>query len=218
MDISRLTKFLSTLKKNNNKDWFDENRSEYKELREQFVEIVGELIFRISEFDHSIAHKMPKDCMFRINRDVRFSKNKSPYKPHFSAAFSPAPKKSQMAGYYLRLDAEGNLWAGGGIWQPAGDELAAIRESIDQNPAKWLDILEAKKFKKNFELTASDKLKTAPKGYPKDHPQIELLRLKHFAAMHKVNLKKERKNIVTYAGKMFEEIAPLVKMVNRVIQ
>lgn len=176
--------YLSKLSKNNNKEWFEKNREHYEAARNEFRDFVSELIITTSKFDPSIKHLDAKDCIFRINRDVRFSKDKSPYKNNFGAILSPGGKKSFEAGFYVQVQ-PGQSFIAGGMWQPPGPQLAAIRQEIDYNAAEFKKILNAKTFKTFFgKLSDEDKLKTVPKGYDKTHPELELLKFKSYIVVH----------------------------------
>ncbi|HLO80078.1 MAG TPA: DUF2461 domain-containing protein, partial [Chitinophagaceae bacterium] len=122
--------FLKKLKKNNNKPWFDANRHLYVEAKVEFEDFVSSLITSYGKHDPAIAHLLPKDCIFRINRDVRFSKDKSPYKNNFGASITSGGKKSPFAGYYVHIE-PGAGFVGGGLWQPMPDMLAKVRQEID---------------------------------------------------------------------------------------
>lgn len=173
--------FLKTIKSNNNKDWFDKNKDRYLEAKEEFEIFVDKLIKGTAKFDKKISSDMKaKDCVFRIYKDVRFSKDKTPYKNNFGASINPGGKKSLVAGYYLHLE-PGASFLAGGVYMPQPDMLNAIRQEIDYNTDAFLKILKSASFKKFFKgLDEEDKLKTAPKGFEKDHPHIELLKNKHF--------------------------------------
>jgi uncharacterized protein (TIGR02453 family) len=172
--------FLKKLKKNNNKEWFDKNRGAYEQARENFLEFVTMLIKEISKSDPTVGHLDPKKCVFRINRDIRFSTDKTPYKTNIAVTISPGGKKSFTAGYYFHLE-PGKSFVAGGMWQPESPLLQAIRQEIDYNSDEFHKILKDKDFKKHFgNLSEEDKLKTIPKGYNKDHPDIELLKNRSF--------------------------------------
>lgn len=210
LDTKSLVQFLAELNNNNKKAWFDENRERYQELRGQFKELVAELLLRLGSIDEALIHTEPKQCMFRINRDIRFSRNKQPYKPHFSAAFVPFGKKTGNPGYYFRINHKGELWVGGGIFNPNSDQLWEIREDIAKNPEHVHSIIDAKNFKSNFDIYDTAKLKTAPRSYTKDHPEIELLRLKHYFGM-KCFDKAAKVDLVGTALDIYKDVAPLVK-------
>lgn len=173
--------FLKKLKSNNNKDWFEKNKNVYLEAKEEFENFVGTLIPLIHKFDKQISSDLKaKDCTFRIYKDVRFSKDKSPYKTNMGAVFNPGGKKTAIAGYYFHLE-PGNSFFGGGVYMPEADRLQAIRQEIDYHQKEFLKILNHANFKKHFNgVDEEDKLKNPPKGFDKEHPLIEILKNKHF--------------------------------------
>lgn len=203
-------KFLKQLSKNNNKDWFDLNRKTYEICKTEFETVVKSVIDKSILFDNALLNLEAKKCMFRINKDVRFSKDKSPYKTNMGASINPGGKKSMIPGYYIHIEPN-NSFLAGGCYQPMPEMLAAIRQEIDYNSAELKKILSAKDFKTYFkELSPDDKLKTSPKGYDKNHPEIELLQHRHFIAIHQ--LKDEdvlNKNFPTYVSKVFKAMLPL---------
>ena len=188
--------FLKKLKINNNREWFDSNKTEYLASKEIFEEFVSELIKGINKFDKKVSLDLkPKDCTFRIYKDVRFSKDKTPYKNNMSASINPGGKKSNIPGYYFHLEPDGCFLAGG-VYMPMPDDLKAIRQEIDYNPLPLINILKSASFKKQFNgLDEEDKLKNPPKGFNKDHAHSEILKNKHFIVSrkfeNKVIIKKE---------------------------
>ena len=203
-------KFLKQLSNNNSKEWFDINRKTYEICKTEFELIVKSVIDKSTLFDSALLNLEAKKCMFRINKDVRFSKDKSPYKTNMGASINPGGKKSMIPGYYIHIEPN-NSFLAGGCYQPLPEMLAAIRQEIDYNSFELKKILSAKDFKTYFkELSQDDKLKTSPKGYDKNHPEIELLQHKHFIAIH--HLKDEdvvNKNFPTYVSKVFKAMLPL---------
>jgi uncharacterized protein (TIGR02453 family) len=181
-------KFLNDLAANNNRDWFQLNKSRHDDARLNVLEFAGKVILGLSKFDHTIPSSLdPKDCVMRIYRDVRFSKVKTPYKNNFGAGFSQNGKKFSGAGYYLHIQPEGSFIAGG-CWMPEADLLKAIRQEIDYNGSDFRLIIEKPSFMKYYgNLESEYKLKTCPKGYDQDHPEIEFLKLKSFTFSHKLN-------------------------------
>lgn len=173
--------FLRNLKKNNNRDWFEKNRARYEAAKDDVEKNVNDILNDIRSFDKAVPADMEaKKCMFRIYRDVRFSKDKRPYKNNIGAHVQPGGKKEIGAGYYMHIEA-GGAFIAGGMWQPPAPELAKIRQEIDYNFAEFKKIISNKAFKKYFgDMDSEDKLSTAPKGYPKDHAAIEYLKLKSF--------------------------------------
>lgn len=181
--MKNVLKFLKKLEKNNDREWFNANKSEYLAAREDFIALVEKLIVGISKFDPEIIGVSAEKAVFRIYRDVRFSKDKSPYKTAFGASIAPGGGKMTSAGYYVHIQPKGSMLAGG-KYSPESKELLAIRNAIVAKPKEYLKIGKAKKFKEYFGEISGDKLKTAPKGFPKDHEMIEHLRLKGFIAYH----------------------------------
>lgn len=208
--METILKFLKQLSKNNNKEWFDIHRKTYENSKTEFEAVVKLVIEKNMTFDKQLAGLEAKKCLFRINKDVRFSKDKSPYKLNMGASINPGGKKSMIPGYYIHIE-PGNSYLAGGCYQPMPEVLAAIRQEIDYNSIELKKIVAAKDFKTYFkELSQEDKLKTAPKGYEKTHPDISLLQHKHFIVIHP--LKDEdilNKNFAGYAAKVFKAMYPL---------
>lgn len=175
--------FLTQLEANNDRTWFEQHRAEYEEAKRQFEDLVNRAIaeFRASE---DLGDITAKDCVMRIYRDVRFSKDKSPYRTHFGASIAAGGKKSPRMPYYLHLAPRNQSFIGGGLYMPTGEQLAKFREAIDENAKPFKAIVNAKSFKQLFGELSGEKLKTAPQGYSREHPEIELLRLKQVLAIH----------------------------------
>jgi len=203
--------FLSKLSKNNNKEWFDKNRAAYEAAKTAYRETVDELIQAIAKFDPAVKMLSAKDCVFRINRDIRFSNDKKPYKTNMGASISPGGKKSGSAGYYFHLQPGGQSFLAGGVWQPQAPQLSAIRQEIDYNAPEFNKIIRHKDFKKYFgALSEEDKVKTAPKGYDKSHPEIETLKLKSFIVVHDLSDKDVvSKDFIRHAASAFKALYPL---------
>ena len=176
--------FLSQLAKNNNKDWFDLNREEYQKVKKNVIQTVENIIEELAKFDPEISNQNASACLFRINKDIRFSKDKSPYKLNFGASISPGGRKSTIPGYYLQIQPKASFLAVG-TYQPLPDQLYSIRQEIDYNFDEFKKIVSEKIFKKNFgKLFEEDALKNAPKGFDKDSPSLEFIRNRHFIAVH----------------------------------
>lgn len=177
--------FLKKLESNNNRDWFEKNKPNYLKAKEDFEVFVQEIINGIAKFDKKISpDTKAKDCTFRIYKDVRFSKDKTPYKNNMGASINPGGRKSPVPGYYFHVQPNSSFIAGG-VWMPEPDALNAIRQEIDYNSKPLLKILNSTSFKKYYKkLDDDDALKTAPKGYDKEHPLIDLLRNRHFIVSH----------------------------------
>ncbi len=215
---SSTIKFLKDLKKNNNKPWFDKNRKIYETAKADFARFIQAVIDQHSKSDTSIKNLPAKDCMFRINRDIRFSKDKSPYKSNFGASINKGGKKAMnSAGYYFHLE-PGNCFAGGGLYMPMPDELKKARQEIDYNFFEFKKIISSKKFKSvygDLDKSAEFLLSRVPKGYLPDNPAAEYLRLKSYIAMIKVNDKDLiSKNLVKKTVAAFEALQPLIAFIN----
>lgn len=213
-------KFLNSLKINNNRPWFEENREQYDIVRAGFLEMVGELIKQIARFEPQIGNQTAKDCVFRINRDVRFSKDKSPYKSNFSCYFNKAGKKSNGAGYYLHIE-PGKSFAGGGIWMPENGVLAKIRQEIDYNFKDFKKITGNSLFKKNFAkgVSSDASLIRPPKGYDELNPAIEFLKMKSFIVSRSfTDAEVQSKNFVSDVAKTFAAMKPFIDFLNTAIE
>ena len=185
MKLELILKFLRNIAKNNNREWFEKNKSSYLEAKSGFDDFLEALHLELLKFDETLAGLNPRKLAFRIYRDVRFSKDKKPYKINMGAGFSPGGKMMQEPGYYIHLEPGDKSFLAAGMYMPEADRLAKIRQEIDYNADVFLKIMSNKKFKKYFEgLDDFDKVKTAPKGYPKDHPHIDLLKNKSFIVSH----------------------------------
>jgi uncharacterized protein (TIGR02453 family) len=184
MSIPKSTfQYLRVLKENNNREWFHANKKEYDAVKANFEETIKQLIASIGTFENLTGVEV-KHCNYRIARDVRFSLNKAPYKTWLSASFSEGGRKSGRMDYYLHLQ-EGESFLGGGMYSPTPDQLAKLRQEIDYNAQELKDIIYKDTFIKTFGEAAGESVKSAPKGYSKEHPEIELLRKKQLFFWHK---------------------------------
>jgi uncharacterized protein (TIGR02453 family) len=181
MNAPLILKFLKDIARNNNRDWFEKNKEVYLEAKSSFEDFLEDLHKELVKLDAGLAGLNPRKQGFRIYRDVRFSKDKRPYKTNMGGGFSPNGKMEQEPGFYIHFEPGDKNMIAGGMYMPSPENLAKIRQEIDYNPKGILKILNDKEFKKNFKgLSDWDRVKTAPKGYSKDHPQIELLKNKSF--------------------------------------
>jgi uncharacterized protein (TIGR02453 family) len=213
---STTLKFLKDLKKNNDKPWFDKNRNRYETAKTDFYLLVEKLIPAIAKFDAPIGQLAVKECVFRINRDVRFSKNKNPYKTNMACYFNQSGKNGLGAGYYLHIE-PGNNMVAGGIWMPEPSVLAGIRQEIDYNLKDWKKIIEQKHFKNNFTngVTSNDTLVRPPKGYDENNPAIEFLKMKSFVVTKPfVNADLEKNNFVQEVAATFKNMKPFIDFLN----
>jgi uncharacterized protein (TIGR02453 family) len=198
--------FLKKLKNNNNRDWFIENKPFYLNAKENFESFVQEIINKLIGFEPLMKGLEAKSCVYRINRDIRFSSDKSPYKSHMGAFIVRGGKQNgdKLAGYYFHIEPQKSIMAGG-AYMPPTPWLSAIREKISDEPGKINKIIKAKDFVEYFGTVDGEKLKTAPKGYPSDHPQIELLKLKSYLVVNEV------KDAIVTSEKFFDHIIKVFK-------
>lgn len=207
--------FLKQLKQNNTKEWMDSHRDIYEVARQNFEEFVAAILDGMSSVEPSFADLKPKHCIFRINRDIRFSKDKSPYKNNFGAAFSKGGKKSPYADYYFHLE-PGNSFLAGGLWMPDAARLKGIRQEIDYGLEDFRQIVNNKAFRKIFPNIEGEQLKNAPSGYAIDNPAIEYLRYKSFTVGHSVEDKKiTGGDIVKYTLQSYITMKPFLDFLNR---
>lgn len=219
MKVEFILKFLKDLSRHNDREWFEKNKGRYLEAKLGFEELVEEVLKGLTKFDTGLAGLNPKKLPFRIYRDVRFSKDKRPYKTNMGAGFSPNGKLVQEPGYYLHLEPGNKNFVAGGIYQPDAAILAKIRQEIDYSGQELKKILKAKKLKVFFQgFDDFDKLKTAPKGYPKDHPEIEWLKLKSFILTKSFTDKEvSHKNFVKNVATVCRQIKPLNDFIREAI-
>lgn len=181
---SSTLRFLTDLVQNNNREWFLENRKRYDDSKGDLEKLVGTLITEVGKFQ-DLGNLQVKDCIFRINRDIRFSKNKAPYKSNLSAGIGPGGRSSGRIDYYLHIQPDGNSFLGGGMWDPTAEQLGRYRQEIDYNADELKQIIYNEEFRAFFPEISGESLKTTPKGFPKDHPEIDLLRRKQLFFMHR---------------------------------
>lgn len=188
MIIANILKFLSDLIDNNNREWFAENKERYLSTKSEFEQICQSLLLEISKFDEEIKHVALKDCVFRIYKDIRFSRDKTPYKTHYGAFIAAGGgRKSVRGGYYFHLE-PGKSFIAVGVWSPPPEILKGLRQSVYENIDELNEIINAPEFHQYFDaFFQEDKLKTAPKGFPKDFPDIELLKLKHYMMEYRLS-------------------------------
>ncbi|HEU5289306.1 MAG TPA: DUF2461 domain-containing protein [Cyclobacteriaceae bacterium] len=210
MNFDLILKFLKNIAKNNNRDWFEKNKPTYLEAKSLYEDFLEAFHKELLKFDEGLAGLNPRKLGFRIYRDVRFSKDKRPYKVNMGAGFSPGGKMMQEPGYYIHIE-PGKSFLAAGLYQPDPANLAKVRQEIDYNSKTFLKIIGDKKFKKYFDgLDGFDKVKTSPKGYPKDHPQIEYLKNKSFISSHSfTDAEVKDKSFVKKAAEVAKAIKPL---------
>ncbi|HST58772.1 MAG TPA: DUF2461 domain-containing protein [Longimicrobium sp.] len=219
MEFPRLTAFLADLAENNRREWFEEHRAEYQNLREQFTAFVGELIERTADFDERVRWKDPRECLFRIYRDVRFSNDKSPYKTTFSAYISEQNRRGAPPGYYLEVDEKGVMLAAAGIWLPPADVLARLRASLAEHPERFEKVLRARGFRKAFGELQGDRLTRPPRGYTAETPLIEHIKRKSYIVWRETDAREiTHEDALAYVADSFRTARPLVDWVRAVLE
>ncbi len=215
---SSTLKFLKNLKKNNNKSWFDAHRKEYEAAKIDFENFIQSVLDKHGKNDADLKELAAKKCMFRINRDIRFSKDKSPYKTNFGASMDKGGKKSGFAGYYFHLQ-PGKSFLGGGLWMPQPDALKKVRQEIDYCFNEFKKIVSSKKFKAIYgELYTGEgiQLSKVPQGFEKDNPAAEYLKFKSWLVLTDIaDAELTSKNLLTKTVDAFCLIQPFIKFLNR---
>jgi uncharacterized protein (TIGR02453 family) len=211
--------FITDVVANNNREWFAENKERYEIAKADVLTFVDQLIPELAAADPAFsAETQSKKCLLRIYRDVRFSKNKDPYKNNYGIFFAVKGKGVNEPGYYLHIQ-PGACFFAAGFWMPEASDLKKIREEIDYNTSEFLDIIESKDFKNTFQLSQEDKLKKAPKGYETDHPQIEILKLKSFIATFPIKDEEFFKpEIVNKLKNAFKSVYPFIVFLRNAVE
>jgi uncharacterized protein (TIGR02453 family) len=212
--------FLDDLKKNNNRDWFQENKKRYEIFRKDYHQLVNDFLDVMKPLDLSLELLEVKNCTFRINRDIRFSKDKSPYKAHLGIWMSAGAKGANRAGYYVHIEKDASFIAGG-FYSPEADDLKKVRKEIAFFYEDLQEILNDKNFKKEFislDINENNSLKSMPRGYEKDHPAIEFLKLKSFTATQAYNVSEVlEKDFVKKMSQKLIALKPLNEFINRAL-
>jgi len=212
--------FLTALKQNNHREWFQDHKSVADNARKNYADFASSLLENLQSFDPTLQNIEVKQCIFRIYRDVRFSHNKEPYKTHFGAYFAKnGGKNSHFAGYYFHLDPE-ECFFGGGIYMPLPEYLKTIRKEIYYQINEFKAILETPSFKKYYDgIENIEQLKKPPVGFPKDFPDIDLLKNKHFFTSHYFNPQDALKeDFATFVSNGFKAVKPLVDYINFTVE
>ncbi|MBO7234634.1 MAG: DUF2461 domain-containing protein [Paludibacteraceae bacterium] len=217
MNGKNILNFLRQLTINNNREWFAENKGWYNDVKTEFEHMGEALIGRIAEFDQDIRYMQAKDCIFRIYRDTRFSLDKTPYKDHMGIFIAAnGGRKSYRGGYYFHLQPDGKSMLAGGVWCPTPELLKELRKSVYDNIDELLDIIQQPTFKAYYPtFWDTEKLKTVPRGFPKDFEHADLLKLKHYMVEHYLTDQEvEEENIIDKAIEGFRIMQPLNAFLN----
>ncbi|MCA1590486.1 MAG: DUF2461 domain-containing protein [Acidobacteria bacterium] len=209
--------FLRKLEKNNDRDWFAANKDAYVAANDNVIAMAGELIGRIAKFDPAVGGLDPKNCVFRIYRDVRFSKDKSPYKTNMGAFIAPGGRKAMSPGYYFHIQPK-MYFAAAGKHMPDAAELLKIRKAVSRNFDAFKKIVEAKKFKNRFGELHGEQLSRPPKGFVEDDPAIEYLKFKSFTTGEEFTEKKALSDeYLIMLAESFKASYPLVEFLREAL-
>lgn len=216
MDIDRLVKFLTLLKSNNNKIWFQENRVEYIEIKNAFLKLIEEIIFYSVEFDVLFKNLSPSKVLYRLNRDLRFSRNKLPYKDEFGALFALRKKESEN-GYHFHINSSGELFIGAGIYRASKVLLNKIKDKIIEDPETFENIIYNREFNDVFGgLSQEFRYKKIPQEYAKFYDLVEILSLKSFFVFKGFKLSEYKNDPARFISNKFKEVSPLVKYLKEI--
>lgn len=213
--------FLDDLKVNNNRDWFQDNKKRYEIFKKDYHQLVSDFLDAMKPLDPSLELLQIKDCTFRINRDIRFSKDKSPYKAHLGVWLSSGAKGANRSGYYVHIE-KGASFIAGGFYSPDSEELKKVRKEIAFFYDDLEEILKEKNFKKEFgtlDINENNSLKSMPRGYEKDHPAIEFLKLKSFTVSQKYDISEvTKKDFVAKMSQKLITLKPFNEFINRALE
>jgi len=210
--------FMSGLAANNNKPWFEAHKDEYLVAKTDFEAVTDQILGLLAPTDPDLKDIAAKDCVMRIYRDVRFSKDKTPYKTNFGAGFSKGGRKFTGAGYYLHIEPGGKSFVGGGMWQPEPAILKKIRQDIDYNYAEFLAILDEPGFRASFQQIEGDRLKKVPQGYTDDNAAADYLKLKSFTVGASVTDEELlAPGFAAQAASLFTTMRPFIAFLNRAV-
>lgn len=214
---SATIQFLNDIRLHNSKEWMEEHRQAYVAAASDFEQFITAVIAGLAKQEPAMADLTAKKCIFRFHRDIRFSKDKSPYKTNFGAAFSAGGKKTSDAGYYFHLE-PGGSFIGGGMWMPEAVQLKNIRQEIDYDLKGFEQMLHRPDFKKLFPKIDGERLKKAPQGFEPDNPAIDYLRLKSFTVGLPVGDKLLiDKKLLTTTLATFKTMQPFIQFLNRAV-
>jgi len=212
--------FLEDLKANNNRDWFLDNKKRYDVFKKDYQQLVSDFLDAMKPLDPSLEMLEVKNCTFRINRDIRFSKDKSPYKDHIGVWLSSGAKGMNRSGYYVHIAKAGSFIAGG-LYCPEAEDLKKVRKEIAYFHEDLEEIIDSKNFQKefgDFDRNEKNVLKNPPRGYEKEHPAIDFLKLKSFETSQKFDINEVTKeDFVAKMSKKLIVLKPLNDFINRAL-
>lgn len=210
--------FLRALSQNNNREWMHAHKDFYQQARHEFALFIKDLIQAVDEF-YPLGPLQPKNCIYRQQRDIRFSKDKTPYTTHMSALIAPGGKKYTQVPFYLRIKPDGESIIGAGVWNCSAQQLHSIRQEIDYNPQPLKEAIQTPSFRKYFGDIQGESLKRPPKGYEADHPDIGLIKKKEFWLEHIITEKEYcSDNFLAYVLEVFQTAKPLADYINQALE
>jgi len=212
MHLPALIEFLEGLSKNNNRPWFVLHKPAYDILREEFLTLTTGLIEDVRKFDRDLGPVEPKKSALRIYRNLRFSRDKTPFKTNMACAIGDRAQRGFKPAYYFHIDANGILLAGGGIYQPDKTILNNIRRNIADHPERLTRVLKNARFRKTYKALAEEEsLSRPPKGFAPDLKHIDAIRMKHFFGIVEMDVRKRApKNLRAHIAGLFHDVHPLV--------
>lgn len=210
--------FLKDLKQNNNREWFSANRKTYLEIKNWLELAILDIIQETTKFDPEVKFITPKDALYRINRDTRFSNDKAPYKTNYGGILGGVgSNKGKVPGYYFELNHLGQIRAGGGWYIIDSQNLLKIRQQISKNPKPFEKIINQAEFKKTFTELWPNKLENAPRGFDKNNPNIELLKYKSFVGINQADCSGfSDEQLKKFVLESFAAVSPLVSYLRQV--
>jgi uncharacterized protein (TIGR02453 family) len=214
--------FFRELRQNNNKPWFDLNRARYEEVKKDYHHLAAILLQRMQSVEPALAHLQVKDCIFRINRDIRFSQNKEPYKTHMGIIMTPFGKRMEYAGYYLHIDEAEGSFVGGGLYMPTSEALRKVRVEISNFFEDFQAIIHLPSFRSTYQDLDRENgmvLKRPPKGYSDDNPAIEYLKFKSFTATCSISSDQlTNPNTIEKVVAILKDLKPFIDFLNQALR
>jgi uncharacterized protein (TIGR02453 family) len=218
VNLKPTLEFLGKLRDNNNRMWFQENRTAFDQAQEAFAIFIDALIRDLGKFEN-MAGVSAKDCIFRIYRDIRFSKDKTPYKTNMGAEIVGGGRRSGRLGLYFHIAPHDQSMIAGGLYMPSGEQITKFRQTIARDARKFKKIVNEKEFKKYFGKLEGEKLKTAPQGFARDHPEIELLKLKQVLVHHPLSDKQVlAPNVEAHVVGVCKAMKPFLDYLNDILK
>lgn len=219
MNLKVILDYLAALEQNNNREWFHANKQQYAQANEAFEELVRSLTVAVKAFDETVLVTEPKELTFKLMRDTRFSRDKSPYNPAFRAHIAPKGKLPIPVGYFVMIRPGDRSFLGGGLFADMfKDATRLVRDRIAAHGGAWEEIISAPAFTERFTVGGAA-LKNVPRGYDAAHPQAEDLKKKSWYLEFPVSDKRlQEGDFVQYAAEIFEKMRPFNAFLNEALE